>query len=85
MIFTLQKGDMFELSMSSVICIIGKKDGRTFLLLENGNGLIVPPEIATTRKLSELWDKNNIKCVKDGDHTEETSDDFWERLESYRK
>ena len=85
MVITLEKGDMFELSMVSVICIVGKKDGSTFLMLKNGNVLIVPSEIATTRKLSELWDKNHITCLKDGDPSDETSDDFWERLESYRQ
>ena len=39
MLFTLEKGDMFEVSMASVECIVGKSDGSTFLILMSGNVL----------------------------------------------
>ena len=85
MLFTLEKGDMFEVSMASVECIVGKSDGSTFLILMSGNVLSVPPEIAATRKLTELWDANKMECVKDGEHSNESSEEFWKRVESYRK
>ena len=85
MLFTLEKGDMFEVSMASVECIVGKSNGITLLILKSGNVLSVPPEIASTKKLTKLWDTNNIASVKDGDCSNESSDEFWKRVESYRK
>ena len=68
MLFTLEKGDMFEVSMASVECIVGKSNGITLLILKSGNVLSVPPEIASTKKLTKLWDANNIASVKPTSH-----------------
>lgn len=82
---TLKKGDMFTLEPRNIECIVGREEGITLILLRSGNILSVPKEVCPQRKLVELvtcgLHVTNVNC---GEITDETDDEFWERVRETR-